>query len=273
VEPESGLAFTSRLERLAEVDSTQRVVREWLDAGVPEVAVCVAAHQTAGRGRQGREWQAPAGTALLLSAGLRPPASVAPRHGWRLAATVSLAMLDAAEATAGLKDDTLWLKWPNDIVADSTGGEPAGTYLRKVAGVLGEVAIAGDRIESAVVGAGVNVDWAAADFPPDLAPTMTSLRELAGGRPVDREQLLDEFLARLEPRYEALRGGQFDVAGWSRRQITTGRQVEVALAGEVVRGEAAGVDPESGALLLAVDGRVMSVESGEVVRCRVIANS
>jgi BirA family biotin operon repressor/biotin-[acetyl-CoA-carboxylase] ligase len=259
-------AFPSRLERLAEVDSTQRVVREWLDAGVPEVAVCVADRQTAGRGRQGRDWQAPAGTALLLSAGFRPPASVPPRHGWRLAATVALAMLDAAEAAAGLKDDTLWLKWPNDIVA--AAGESTGAELRKVAGVLGEVAIAGERIGSAVVGIGVNVDWAASDFPLDLAPTMTSLRELAGGRPVDREQLLDEFLARLEPRYEALRGGQFDVAGWSRRQVTTGRQVEVALAGAVLRGQAIGVEPESGALLLEVGGEITPIDSGEVLRCR-----
>jgi BirA family biotin operon repressor/biotin-[acetyl-CoA-carboxylase] ligase len=189
---------------------------------------------------------------------------VAARHGWRLAATVALAMLDAAEAAAGLKDDTLWLKWPNDIVD--------GDGLRKVAGVLGELAMAGARIESAVVGIGANVDWAVSDFPAELAPTMTSLRELAGGRPVEREQLLDEFLARLEPRYESLRIGQFDVAGWSRRQITTGRQVEVALADRLVGGEAVGVEPESGALLLdGADGRV-AIDSGEVVRCRVLGN-
>ncbi|HUG47379.1 MAG TPA: biotin--[acetyl-CoA-carboxylase] ligase [Candidatus Limnocylindria bacterium] len=257
--------FLSRLERFETVDSTQRVVREWLDAGTPEVAVAVAAHQSAGRGRQGRSWSAPGGAALLLSAGFRPTTLLA-HHGWRLAATLSLAMLDAAEEAAGLKDDTLWLKWPNDIVADASDGR-----LVKVAGVLGEAAGEAERVESAVVGIGVNTDWPAELFPPELAPSMSSLREVAGGRPIDNEQLLESFLDRLEPRYEALRTGSFDAGGWSRRQRTTGRQVEVESGAEVLRGEALGVDPESGALIVQHEGGRRHVASGEVLRCRIIA--
>jgi BirA family transcriptional regulator, biotin operon repressor / biotin---[acetyl-CoA-carboxylase] ligase len=255
--------FLSRVERFASIDSTQRIVREWMESGSPEVAVAVADEQTAGRGRLDRTWQAPSGAALLLSVGFRP-ANLGVRHGWRLAAVVSLAMLDAAEAAAGLPDATLRLKWPNDIVADQ-GGE-----LAKVAGVLGETVAAGERVEWAVIGIGVNADWAKADFPTDLAPTMTSLRELARGRPVDREQLLDEFLARLEPRYEAIRGGIFDAAGWSARQITTGQLVEVDVGRTRILGRATGVDPESGALMIEFAGRVVSVDSGEVVRCRLV---
>jgi BirA family biotin operon repressor/biotin-[acetyl-CoA-carboxylase] ligase len=239
------------------------VVRQWLDAGTPEVAIAVAGHQSAGRGRQGREWQAPPGAALLLSIAFRPP-SLAVRHAWRLAATVSLAMLDAAEEAAGLKDDTLWLKWPNDIVADAPDGR-----LVKVAGVLGESTVEGERVDTAVIGIGVNADWAAADFPRHLAPSMSSLREVAGGRPVERAALLESFLARLEPRYEALTAGMFDAGGWSRRQRTTARQVEVD-AGDRLVGKAIGVDPESGALLLEIDGRRRHVDSGEVVRCRIV---
>jgi BirA family transcriptional regulator, biotin operon repressor / biotin---[acetyl-CoA-carboxylase] ligase len=266
--------FISRVERFAEVDSTQRVVRDWLAAGELEVAIAVADVQTAGRGRHGRDWQAPAGAALLVSCGLRPAGALAPLHGWRLGATVALAMLDAAEAAGRLKDDTLWLKWPNDIVAmpGAAAGQPMtvgrGPQPLKVAGVLGEVELVDGVIESAVVGIGVNADWRATDFPPDLAMTMTSLRELAAGRPIDREQLLDEFLSRLEPRYLALRAGRFDVGGWSRKQVTTGRHVEVDLGGRSVAGVAAGVDPESGALLVEVDGGIQPVDSGEVVRCR-----
>jgi BirA family transcriptional regulator, biotin operon repressor / biotin---[acetyl-CoA-carboxylase] ligase len=256
-------AFLSRIERFTSVDSTQRVVREWLEAGTPEVAIAIADEQTSGRGRLDRTWQAPVGAALLLSVGFRP-ANLAARQAWRLAAVVSLAMLDAAEAAAGLPDATLRLKWPNDIVADQ-GGE-----LVKVAGVLGETVTVGDRVGSAVIGIGVNADWAKADFPTDLASTMTSLRELARGRPVDREQLLEEFLARLEPRYEALRDGKFDAAGWSGRQITTGQQVEVDVGGKLMVGLATGVDPESGALTIESGGVRQSVDSGEVVRCRLV---
>jgi BirA family transcriptional regulator, biotin operon repressor / biotin---[acetyl-CoA-carboxylase] ligase len=259
--------FYSRTEQFDEVDSTQRVVREWLAGGTPEVAVATADVQTAGRGRHERGWHAPPRAALLLSAGFTPGTSLAPRHAWRLSATVALAMLDAAEAAAGLKDETLWLKWPNDIVVEASDGLP-----RKVAGVLGETApaSAGEGIESAIVGIGVNADWPATDFPPELAVSMTSLRELAGGRPIDRQQLLDEFLARLEPRYLALRDGRFDAGGWSRRQLTTGRMVEVATGEETLSGRATGVDPDSGALVLDRRGEQRRLDSGEVIRCRLI---
>jgi BirA family biotin operon repressor/biotin-[acetyl-CoA-carboxylase] ligase len=259
--------FLSRVERFASVDSTQRVVREWLENGSPEVAIAVADEQTAGRGRLGRSWQAPHGAALLLSVGFRP-AKLGARHGWRLAAVVSLAMLDAAEAAAGLPDATLRLKWPNDIVAAPTSGE-----LLKVAGVLGETVPSGDRVGWSVVGIGVNADWAKADFPAELASAMTSLRELANGRPVDREQLLEEFLARLEPRYEALRGGSFDAAGWSARQVTTGQRVELDVGGTRLYGVATGVDPESGALTIESADAKQSVDSGEVVRCRLASHT
>jgi BirA family biotin operon repressor/biotin-[acetyl-CoA-carboxylase] ligase len=259
-------AFPARLERFPSVDSTQRVVRDWLDSGAPEVAVAVADTQSAGRGRQGRGWSAPAGSALLVSAGFRPT-WLPVQHGWRLAAVASLAMLDAAEEVAGLRDATLWLKWPNDLVADGPDGR-----LLKVAGVLGETALLGEGVDSAIVGIGVNGEWRARDFPAELAASMTSLFELSGGRPIDRDALLDAWLARLEPRYEALRDGVFDAGAWSARQRTTGNRVEVDVGGEALVGIATGVDPGSGALLVEdrVAGTVRAVGSGEVVRCRIV---
>lgn len=258
--------FPSRLERFGSVDSTQRIVRGWLDEGTPGVCVAVADEQTSGRGRLDRHWTAPPGAALLASAGLTP-SRLPLRHAWRLAATVALAMIDAAEAAAGLRDETVWLKWPNDLVAEGPDGR-----LLKLAGVLGESQSEGDQVSSAVIGIGVNADWPAATFPIELAPSMTSLREISGGRPVDRDVLLDAWLARLEPRLEALAAGVFDAGGWSRRQRTTGRHVEIDLGDRIVSGGAVGVDPESGGLLLRVEdqGRPLVVDSGEVIRCRVV---
>ncbi|HEY5520572.1 MAG TPA: biotin--[acetyl-CoA-carboxylase] ligase [Candidatus Limnocylindrales bacterium] len=259
------MTFPARLERFRAVDSTQRVVREWLEQGVPEVAVAVAGYQTAGRGRNGREWVAPPGAALLLSVGFRPR-HLAPLHAWRLAAVVALAMRDAAEAVAGLKDGTLWLKWPNDIVADAADGG-----LRKVCGVLGESVAGGERVESAVVGIGVNTDWKMVDFPWAIAPTMTSLRELSGKRPIDNDQLLEAFIDRLEPRYEALLADRFDAGGWSAAQRTTDRTVVVETGSGEVTGRGAGVDPDTGALLVQSEhGPLERVDSGEVIRCRVL---
>ena len=112
--------FLARQERFASVGSTNDVVRDWLAAGTPEVCLAVADEQTAGRGRDGRSWVAPAGSALLLSLGFRPD-WLAPTDTWRLAATTSLAMADAAEEVAGLPDRSLRLKWPNDLVIETVG--------------------------------------------------------------------------------------------------------------------------------------------------------
>ena len=263
--------FPARLGRFGTVDSTQTIVRGWLDGGTPEVAVAVADEQTAGRGRLDRAWTAPPGVNLLCSVGFRPRGLEAD-HGWRLGAVVSLAMIDAAEDVAGLREGRLRLKWPNDIVVeDASAGDPAGPRLRKTAGVLAESVLAADgTIETAVVGIGVNADWPATDFPAELAASMTSLREASAGRPIDRDELLDAFLARLEPRYEALREGRFDAGAWTTRQVTTGHEVEVATGDRRLEGRAVGVDPESGSLIVVIDGRERSVGWGEVTRCRVL---
>jgi BirA family biotin operon repressor/biotin-[acetyl-CoA-carboxylase] ligase len=256
--------FLSRFERFAAVDSTQRVVREWLESGTPEVCIAVADQQTAGRGRQGRSWQAPTGAALLASAGFRP-GKLPLHHAWRLAAIAALAMLEAAEEEAGLPGGSLWLKWPNDIVADDPSGE-----LLKLAGVLGESAAEDGRTSTAVIGVGINADWPAATFPMELRTSMTSLRELSRGS-IDRDALLAGWVARLEHRYVDLRAGHFDSAGWSARQRTTSHEVEVDLGGSRVRGMATGVDPETGALLLReAHGQAIAIDSGEVVRCRIV---
>lgn len=257
--------FYSRREWFALVGSTNDVVRGWLAEGTPEVCLAVADEQSAGRGREGRRWVAPAGAALLASAGFRPT-YLAPDRAWRLAASVSLAMVDAAEEVAGLPEGTVRLKWPNDLVVETDDG------VRKLGGVLGESDGLGTADPRVVVGIGVNADWAAADFPAELAADMTSLREASGGRPIDREALFDAFADRLEPRVRALRDGRFDAAGWTGRQLTSGRLVRLEGPdgrSEVVR--AAGVDPLSGALLVVSPDRPgveRAVLTGEIRHLR-----
>ncbi len=249
--------FLSRRERLRSVPSTNDIVRDWLAEGTPEVCLAVAGEQTAGRGRAGRTWVAPSGAALLLSLGFRPAYLPADRL-WRLGATVGLAMADAAEETAGLPMGSIKLKWPNDLVlADRV----AAAGYRKLAGILGESEGTGGPDTRAVVGIGTNVDWPRQDFPAELEGSMTSLRELARGRPVDSDALLEAFLLRLEARVEALRDGYFDVEGWHRRQLTTGRNVRVEMPdGSAIHGRAVGVDGSTGALLVGGDS---SEDAGE----------
>jgi BirA family biotin operon repressor/biotin-[acetyl-CoA-carboxylase] ligase len=240
------------------------VVREWLAAGVGEVCLAVADEQTDGRGRLDRVWQASPGRALLLSAGFRP-ADLKASHGWRLAAISSLAMLAAATSLLGPTADRLALKWPNDIIAVHHG------RLRKVAGVLSEASLQGERVVSAVVGIGVNVDWAAADYPADLADTMWSLSEASGRRRIDRDALLAAWLERLGPLHEALCAGRFDGLRWADAQITTGAAVEVETGSDSIQGIGVGIDRETGSLLVRTGpGRPLkAIAAGDVLRCSI----
>lgn len=294
-----------RVERFDRAGSTNDIVRAWLDAGEPEVCVAVASEQTAGRGRLGRTWVAPPGAALLVSLGFRPTWLPVER-AWRLGASVALAMADAAEDAAGLPVGSIRCKWPNDLVIETTGPNAlltgvvdaadavarlaAPLELRKLAGVLGESDGLGTDDPRVVVGIGINADWAADEFPPELASTMTSLREASGGRPIDRDALLDGFLDRVDGRIEALRAGYFDLDAWATRQSVTGRLVTLegtgeasAAAGDPVRADdpvragvpvrALGIDAGSGGLVVedaAAPSGERVVHAGEVVRVRLV---
>jgi BirA family biotin operon repressor/biotin-[acetyl-CoA-carboxylase] ligase len=177
-------------------------------------------------------------------------------------------------------------KWPNDLVIETTGPNAlltgvadaadaaarlaAPLELRKLAGVLGESDGLGTDDPRVVVGIGINADWRADDFPPDLAPTMTSLREASAGHPIDRDALLDAFLDRLGGRVDALRAGYFDLDAWAGRQSVTGRLVTLEGTGNrAVR--ALGVDTETGGLVVedaAAPTGERLVHAGDVVRVR-----
>ncbi len=262
--------WLSRFESFDVVGSTNDVVGAWLREGTPEVCIAVADVQAAGRGRNGRTWAAPSGAGLLLSAGFRP-SWLEVGHLWRLGAIVSLAMAEACELAAGLRGGTISLKWPNDLVSiDRRTGD-----VRKLGGMLGETDGIGTADPRAVIGIGVNVDWARDRFPKELAGSMTSLSDLAPARSVDRGVVLDGFLERLAVAVEALRAGEFPSEAWSHRQLTNGLIVMLDQPdGTTETVVAEDVDTETGALLVrdrggAGSGRTRPVVVGEIRHLRV----
>ena len=194
----------------------------------------MADHQTAGRGRLGRRWEAPAGSALLVSVLLRP--SDLPVERLHLVtAAVAVAAAEACTAvTAGEVAPTL--KWPNDLVVDD----------RKLAGVLAETAL-----PAVVVGCGINVTWA-----PEGAAYL--------GAGVARDGLLVALLERLGDRY----GRWDDVASAYRRRCSTlGRLVRVDLGDETFTGHAADIT-DDGHLLVETGACLRTVTAADVVHLR-----
>jgi BirA family transcriptional regulator, biotin operon repressor / biotin---[acetyl-CoA-carboxylase] ligase len=236
VEPLLTGAFGRRYLYAAECESTQRL----LDGDLPEGATAVCELQTAGRGRLGRSWNAPAGTAILCSVLLLPPSrSRLPE----LSLLGGIATAEVVEMTTGLAAQ---IKWPNDVMLNR----------RKVAGVLAEAV--GGRV---ILGIGLNVNQRRDELPADAPSPASSLYATDSFRR-DRAPILASLLARLEHLYGRWREGGFTAVfpELSSRDFLRGRRVTVN--GET--GVAAGIDRE-GRLELQIDGRRRAVESGEVI--------
>jgi BirA family biotin operon repressor/biotin-[acetyl-CoA-carboxylase] ligase len=201
--------------------------------------VVVADHQSEGRGRLARTWEAPPGTSVAVSATLPVP----PRgHGWM----PLLAGLSVAEAVSSITGLATELKWPNDVLLP-------GDADRKVCGVLCEV-VTGPGEDCVVVGAGINVDQDRDQLPVDSA---TSLR-LAGAGDVDRNRLVAAYLSALGRWYACLTGG--DEAGlrdaYRRRCGTLGQEVVLSRPqGADVLGRAVAVDDDGRLVIEGADGR------------------
>jgi BirA family biotin operon repressor/biotin-[acetyl-CoA-carboxylase] ligase len=247
------------VRHVAETGSTNEDLVGEARRGAPEGVVLVADHQTAGRGRLGRTWQAPPGSSLLLSILLRPALALDEVH------LVATALGVAAASAVGELGVDARIKWPNDLVVDAGGGE-----LRKLSGMLAESVLDGDRLGALVIGIGINLNWPA-DLPDDLAGIAVAVNHLTG-REVDRVAVLTDLLTRFEARYDDLgsAGGRRRLlADYRTSSATLGRRVEVDLGHERFGGDALDVTAE-GHLLVIDDrpDRPRTVVAGDVVHVK-----
>jgi BirA family transcriptional regulator, biotin operon repressor / biotin---[acetyl-CoA-carboxylase] ligase len=217
-------------------ESTQRLLERSLGEG----AVGLCDEQTGGRGRLGRGWTAPAGTAILVSVLLEPPRD---RAIAELSLVGGVATAETVEAATGLEAR---IKWPNDVLVDG----------RKVAGVLAEASEGAVRL-----GIGLNVNQDRGGLPAETALPAASLRT-ASSRRHERAPILADLLARLEQAYDLWRERGFEAIhpGLAARDFLKGRRLVVD--GEP--GTGVGID-QSGRLGVEIAGERRSIESGEVL--------
>jgi BirA family transcriptional regulator, biotin operon repressor / biotin---[acetyl-CoA-carboxylase] ligase len=226
------LSFGTPHRHFRRVGSTNTVARELAEAGAPNGTVVTADEQTAGRGRQGRSWTAPPGSALLYSAIVSPLGS---RHPL-LPLAVPLAVCEAAERLRpGLKCE---VKWPNDVHLDG----------RKLAGILIE---ARPQDQWAVVGVGLNLAISREDFPEELRDRAISLFvEVDAARVA-----LSEALGRWVEADSAT-----ILAAWRERDTLRGREV----SWERGSGVADGIDERGYLLVRLADGDRVALGAGDV---------
>lgn len=190
-----------KIEHHAQVASTNDIAIARGKAGAAEGTVIIAEHQTAGRGRYGRRWDAPSGKCLLVS--------VVFRHRLlrdQVALPNLVGAIAIARAIRGIHELDARIKAPNDV---RIGG-------KKVAGVLTELAYDDQRQPFFVMGFGVNVNSILADFPSELRETATSVRVAAADiknkdAEICRTSLLGTILCQLEKIYLQLKAGETDL--------------------------------------------------------------
>jgi len=217
-------------------DSTNSRARELVESGAPGGTVVTATEQTAGRGRQGRSWTAPAGRALLYSAVLRP---LDERH-LLLPLAAPLAVCEVAERLQpGIECQ---IKWPNDIWFER----------RKLAGVLIE---AKPQDGWAVIGVGINVAIKREELPPELRDTATSLGIEAPGAIENARRALDHAL----DRWAAARAGEV-LAAWRARDALRGREI----SWDGGTGVANGIEDSGDLVVVAAGGDRGVLGAGEV---------
>ncbi len=164
-------------------DSTNRVAKELAKEGAPSGTLAAADYQSAGRGRFDRVWSAPEGTAITMSLVLRP--EFAPSCAPMLTLVMGLSVAQAVEQL-GMAPQ---IKWPNDVVVNR----------KKICGILTEMSLQGDQIDSVVIGVGININIP--EFPEDMKDKATSLL-LETGKTFDRSAMIGTVLQCFEKNYE-----------------------------------------------------------------------
>lgn len=221
-------------------DEAARLAR----AGARHGTIVIAERQSGGRGRDGRVWESPPG-GLYLSAVLRPPMPVVDVPPMTLA--IGIGLCDAVRTTGA----PAGLKWPNDLLVGR----------RKLAGVLVEAQSQGGKLESAIVGIGVNING---ELPVEVADTAITLAE-AAGTTIDRDAFVERMLAHVErwiDRYVS-NGIEAIIPAWQDR-MAAGLTARATIDGEPRTGSLTGLDRDGALLLREDDGTIHRVRSGDV---------
>lgn len=265
---------TTGVSRLEVVDTTGSTNEDLLRAvrvdpkAWPDLSVLTAEHQSSGRGRLARHWEAPPRSSIAVSMVLRPVNAQGlplPTHSYSwLSMVAALALREALMETAGLPAQ---IKWPNDVLVNG----------RKISGILAQMEpLSGPGVPAVILGTGINVSLTETELP---VPTATSVLVEKSSAP-DRTGLLKSYLARFATLYRGfcnadgdpeagLAGGPSLHKRLEHVMVTLGREVRAQLPGDhEIIGHATRLDPYGSLLVVDDAGKEHVVTAGDVVHLR-----
>ena len=235
------------------IDSTQNQALKIANEPENNGAVIIAATQTGGKGRTGRKWISPKG-GIWLSIILHPKFDISITTLFPIAS--SLALSKAIENTFEITPE---LKWPNDLTIKG----------KKIAGILVDAAFESNKIESLVLGVGINfnVDIKAIKKTLKDTPNFYGVSSLSEqNKKVKPIQLVQNFFVELEKIYELLNKKQTKkiISEWTKRSSTLGKNVEINTTDGKIKGKATKID-EDGALIISNKNKTEKVIAGDII--------
>lgn len=245
------MSFIPTVVRFDSLPSTNLEAAERATEGAPEGLCVVAAEQTSGRGRLGRQWLSPKGAGLYFSIVLRPRFA---QSSWPLLTLMSaVAVHDALLQSCNLQTD---IKWPNDIVVGD----------KKLCGILAETFNAATD-DSVVIGIGINLTEHS--FPPELHAVATSVEGLLG-RPVDYDVVLQSLVKNLSAQYGMLQtnDGSLTEKWCARSSYCSGKRIRVADGREVFEGTTRGLETDGGLIVELDNGEQRVIRAADISSVR-----
>lgn len=234
---------------LNEVDSTNSYARECLAKSKPsEGTVIVARYQTGGRGQFGKSWESEPGRNITFSIVLYP-VFLRARQAHSLNQAVCLGLKDFVESL----NIEVQIKWPNDIYH----------YDKKLAGILIENGLMGEKLDYSIIGIGMNVNQT--KFSPEL-PNPVSLKMIAG-KEFELEKLINDVCGFVETRYRQLKKGQWKEIkkDFEKALYGLGQRRMFEMNDELLEGIISGLDDE-GQLILTINGNPRAFSGGIAYR-------
>ena len=212
--------------------------------------VIVAEEQTAGRGRQGRQWQSQSGKNLAFSIVFKEELKAEDLHAY--SQMTSLALFDTLN-DAGMKD--VWIKWPNDLYLGKA----------KIAGMLCETSFSGQACDGLIVGLGLNVNSTLDDFSGLGVPATSMIIESSDDEPYKLNEVLSYFLSKFNFYYQKYLNDDFFIAHhlWVVRTELIGKNVYLLDGERRIEGK---VDSfkEDGTLILSREGKLEAYRCGDL---------
>ncbi|WP_338451817.1 biotin--[acetyl-CoA-carboxylase] ligase [Niallia oryzisoli] len=232
------------------VDSTQKIALQLSLDGAPEGTVVIAEEQTRGRGRMARAWFSPKYTGVWMSVILRP--NLLPQKAPQLTLVTAVAVVQAIEELTSIKPE---IKWPNDILING----------KKITGILTELQAESDRINSVIIGIGMNVNQELEAYPEELLTIATSLRIESGNR-LNRAELIRLVLAKLEHLYDLYlqEGFQPIKLLWESYAVSIGKMITARMVQGDLYGKALGITGDGVLMLEDEAGKVHFVYSADI---------